>query len=166
MKNIFMKCGVMIPTFLFIVASLRAVLLGSSTQPVVALILKSCLTYCCGWQLIGFAIGHLFFADRIAEFIGWPKGHPFQSELGFANLAMGTIGIACRWFNGQFWLAGVISVSIFAWGCALVHIKDMRLNKNHNPGNAGFVFWWGIFMPIVLIVLATIHYSQLDKILY
>ena len=35
---------------------------------------------------------HTVFASSVAESIGWPAGNPFQTEVAFANLAIGTIG--------------------------------------------------------------------------
>lgn len=41
---------------------------------------------------IGGFFGHFFLSDLVAESIGWPKGNPFQLEVGFANLAIGILG--------------------------------------------------------------------------
>src|SRR5215207_6591762 len=46
---------------------------------------------------IGGFFGHFFISDSVAESIGWPTGNPFQLEVGFANLAIGILGIRhCR----------------------------------------------------------------------
>ena len=42
---------------------------------------------------IGGFFGHFFISDSVAESIGWPTGNPFQLEVGFANLAIGILGI-------------------------------------------------------------------------
>ena len=42
--------------------------------------------------LSGF-FGHVFTPDAVAESIGWPKGSPFQQEMGFANLALAVLGL-------------------------------------------------------------------------
>ena len=42
---------------------------------------------------IGGFFGHMFISDSVAESIGWPTGSPFQLEVGFANLAIGILGI-------------------------------------------------------------------------
>ena len=41
---------------------------------------------------IGGFFGHFFLSDLVAVSIGWPKGNPFQLEVGFANLAIGVLG--------------------------------------------------------------------------
>jgi hypothetical protein len=42
--------------------------------------------------LSGF-FGHVFIPDAVAESIDWPRGSPFQQEMGFANLALGVLGL-------------------------------------------------------------------------
>jgi hypothetical protein len=42
---------------------------------------------------IGGFFGHFFISDSVAQSIGWPTGNPFQLEVGFANLAVGILGI-------------------------------------------------------------------------
>jgi hypothetical protein len=66
-------------------------------------------------SLIGF-VGHVFFADSVATNIGWATGSQFQLEVGFANLAIGILGITCIWLRGNYWVATVIAATIFLWG--------------------------------------------------
>lgn len=42
---------------------------------------------------IGGFFGHFFISDSVAKSIGWPTGNLFQLEVGFANLAIGILGI-------------------------------------------------------------------------
>lgn len=39
---------------------------------------------------IGNFIAHFFLSDMVAQSIGWTTGSPFQLEIAFANLTMGT----------------------------------------------------------------------------
>jgi hypothetical protein len=158
MKRVVMNYGVMIPAFLCVIFSVRDILINPHSQFWATIILRNCLVFACGWQMLGFAVGHLFFADQIAEYIGLPKGHLFQLEVGVADLGMGIAGIMCGWLTGLFWLAVIITVCIFLWGCAIGHIKEMRAHNNRNPGNAGYVFWWDSLIPIVLIGLGALHF--------
>jgi hypothetical protein len=103
-------------------------------------------------SLIGF-VGHVFFADRIAANIGWAAGSPFQQEVGFANLAIGILGITCIWFRGNYWIATVIAATIFLWGAAYGHITDIIVHGNHAPGNAGGALYDDILVPLITIVL-------------
>lgn len=102
--------------------------------------------------IVGFS-GHVFAADQVAESIGWPKGNPFQFEVGIANLSYGVLGIACSWIHGNFWTATVIGYSVFLWGAAIGHVRQMVQEKNFAPGNAGAVFWLDILVPAALYVL-------------
>lgn len=103
-------------------------------------------------SLIGF-VGHIFFADQIAADIGWAAGSPFQREVGFANLAIGVLGITCIWFRGNYWIATVIATTIFLWGAAYGHIMDIIVHGNYAPGNAGGVLYDDILVPLITIVL-------------
>nr|NQU89818.1 hypothetical protein [Bacteroidota bacterium] len=116
-------------------------------------LLYNLLTIGLGYQMVASGIMHIFFGAKIAAYIGWPKGSPFQFEVGLADLGMGVLGIMCGYFDGSFWLATIVISSVFLWGCVVGHLRDMIKNKNFNPGSAGFVFWWGLLMPIALIVL-------------
>jgi uncharacterized membrane protein YjjP (DUF1212 family) len=77
----------------------------------------------------------------------------FQFEVGIAGMAIGTLGIMCAWFEGLFWLATIVAASIFMWGCAIGHLRDMIQRKNFNPGSAGYVFFWDLLMPFAMIGL-------------
>jgi len=94
--------------------------------------------------------GHAFRSDEVAEYIGWPKGNPFQLEIACANLATGTLGILCIWFRGNFWIATAIVSSVFALGAGVVHIMEIIRNKNYSPGNAGMPLYFDFIKPIVV----------------
>ncbi len=142
-------------TVVFIILDLHG-----TTQFWGTVVLRDVLYYAYGWQMLGFATGHLLFSNAVAEYIGWPKDDPFQFEVGLADLGMGILGIMCCWFDGYFWLASIVIVTVVGWGCAIGHIKHIVKNKNFNPGNAGFALYWDIFLPIVLIALGIIYFTH------
>ena len=76
-------------------------------------------------------VTHTVFASDVAASIGWPAGNPFQTEVGFANLAIGIVGFACFW-RYDFWLPAVIAKSVFAWGAGLTHVLDIV--RDGKPG--------------------------------
>ncbi len=121
------------------------------------MLLDNAFFYGLGCQMLGFAIGHLFFSDFVAEHIGWEKGSPFQFEVGMAALAIAVLGLLAPYYGNEFQLATVIIATIYLWGCAGGHIRHMVKHKNFAPGNAGFVFWWDIFYPLFLIVLLVLR---------
>lgn len=123
------------------------------------LLLKNALFYGLGFQMFGFAIGHIFFGNAIAEHIGWEKGSPFQFEVGLAALAIALLGVLAPCFGYEFRLATVIVATAYLWGCALGHIRDMLKRKNFSPGNAGYVFWWDILYPAFLVLLLVLRRS-------
>jgi hypothetical protein len=84
---------------------------------------------------IGGFFGHFFISDVVAESIGWPKGNPFQLEVGFANLALGILGIVALGRRDGFREATVIAVTVLGVGATIVHIMDIVQTGNLAPGN-------------------------------
>jgi hypothetical protein len=108
--------------------------------------------------LVGFGglwnfIGHTLLADSVAAGIGWPTGSPFQIELAFYTLGSGIAALFAIWLRGHMITALVISKSIFWYGAAFVHIKDVVVNKNFSPLNIGSVLIGDIVFPTVFLVL-------------
>jgi hypothetical protein len=85
--------------------------------------------------LSGF-FGHVFTPDIVAESIDWPKGNPFQQEMGFANLALGVLGLVAAVRRDGFREATVIAVAIVGVGATVVHVIDMIQEGNLAPGNS------------------------------
>jgi hypothetical protein len=103
-------------------------------------------------SILGF-VAHAFAADHTAMYIGWLPGSPFQFEIAVANLAMGVLGLMCIWLEDQFWLATIVSMTVFSWGAAYGHIRDIMINHNYAPGNAGAPLYMDLIAPAVFIIL-------------
>ena len=84
---------------------------------------------------IGGFFAHAFLADEVADSIGWPAGSPFQLEVAFANLALGTLAILAMNRRDGFRDATVIAVAIFAGGATITHVKDIVETGNLAAGN-------------------------------
>lgn len=84
---------------------------------------------------IGGFSGHFFASDQVAEAIGWPAGNPFQLEVGFANLALGILGVVAIGRRDGFREATVIAVTVFSVGATVVHLMDIVQTGNLAPGN-------------------------------
>jgi 4-amino-4-deoxy-L-arabinose transferase-like glycosyltransferase len=84
---------------------------------------------------IGGFFGHFFISDSVAESVGWPAGNPFQLEVGFANLAVGILGIVAMGRRDGFREATVIAVTVFGVGATIVHVSDIVETGNLAPGN-------------------------------
>ena len=85
--------------------------------------------------LSGF-FGHVFTPDAVAESIDWPKGSPFQQEMGFANLALGVLGFIAAGRRDGFREATVIAVTIVGLGATVVHLIDIIQEGNLAAGNS------------------------------
>jgi hypothetical protein len=108
-------------------------------------------------------VAHTVFASHVATSIGWPADNPFQTEVGFANLAIGVVGFACFW-RYDFWLPAIIAKSIFAWGAGLTHVVDMVATGNFASNNAGPILAWDFLLPAVAITLNVIARPARDRV--
>ena len=97
------------------------------------------LLYVLAVGVAGSAIGgffaHAFLADEVAESIGWPAGNPFQREVAFANLALGTLAVLAMDRRDGFRDATVIAETIFAGGATITHVIDIVETGNLAAGN-------------------------------
>jgi hypothetical protein len=85
--------------------------------------------------LSGF-FGHVFTPDAVAESIGWRTGSPFQQEMGFANLALGVLGLIAAGRRDGFREATVIAVAVVGVGATVVHVVDILQEGNLAAGNS------------------------------
>ena len=101
---------------------------------------------------LGGAFGHLFLSDLVAEGIGWETGSPFQLEMGFANLALGVLGIVAISRGRDFRLATIIATTVIGGGATIVHLMDIASHGNLAPGNT-IQNIGNLLDPILLITL-------------
>lgn len=106
-------------------------------------------------------IGHLFLSDEVARSIGWAPGSPFQHELAFYHLAMGTVGLLSLWIQDRFWIAAGLTPIVFALGAGLVHVSDFLVRSNAAPANWGWDVLVGNFLIPALLLALLIAYGRL-----
>jgi len=109
--------------------------------------------------ILGF-LGHTLNADKIATQIGWATGSGFQFEVAVANLAFGVLGIVCIWLRKNFWLATAMGYSIFLFGAAYGHIREIALKGNYSPLNTGVLLYVGDMIIPTIALLLTILYIK------
>ncbi|MBI9048588.1 MAG: hypothetical protein JEZ00_04160 [Anaerolineaceae bacterium] len=116
-----------------------------------------------GWfSIVSGLMGHIIYADQVAESIGWPVNSGFQMELAFAAIGIGLIGFIGFW-NKSFWLPFIIVKTIFMWGAGFTHIIHMIELNNYSPSNSGLVLYWDFILPIILIVLYVAYQKEKKK---
>jgi Family of unknown function (DUF6790) len=98
-------------------------------------------------------IGHTFLADTVAQNIGWLINSPFQTELAFYHLGFSIAGLLTIWLKGHMITALVLSKSVFWYGAAYVHIRDIIIHKNFSPLNVGAPLISDIILPTLLLYL-------------
>lgn len=104
------------------------------------------------------AAGHIFLADKIAAYIGWPAGNPFQYEVGIANFAFGVLGVISLGVGGGFRIAAGLGSSIFGLGAGIGHIREIMNAGNYHPGNAGMPLYLDFILPAVFFLLLIVYY--------
>jgi hypothetical protein len=108
-------------------------------------------------------VAHTLFASEVAASIGWPAGNPFQTEVGFANFAIGIVGFACFW-RYDFWLPAVTAKAVFAWGAGLTHVFDTVRTGNLASNNFGPIVAWDLILPVVIIALYILARPARDRV--
>jgi len=99
---------------------------------------------------LGAGISHLFFGKTISASIGFEKS-PFEFEVGFADLAMGITGLMAQGQNKEFWLAIIVTSSIFRVGCGIGHIRQIVREQNYAPNNT-VVLFTNFVVPAFLVL--------------
>jgi hypothetical protein len=100
------------------------------------------------------AMFHFFDGPSTAKEIGFTNGDGgFQTEVGFADLAVGVLGILCFRFRDCFLLAAVVAVSVCYLGDFYGHLHQTAIHDNHAPDNTGLLLWSDFIVPAVAIAL-------------
>ncbi len=84
----------------------------------------------------------------------------YQYEVGYASLGFGVAAIVAHRSNFTARRVAVLGPSMFLWGAAVGHIREILKTKNFAPGNAGVVLWMDILLPVIGFALLGFCYSQ------
>lgn len=101
-------------------------------------LVQNAVTYLIGWAMLGAGISHIFFGKKISQTIGFAKS-PYELEVGFADLAMGIVGVIASYYGQDFWLAIILASSIYRVGCGFGHIRSMVQERNFAANNTGIL---------------------------
>ncbi|KQR26275.1 DUF6790 family protein [Microbacterium sp. Leaf151] len=127
-----------IGVILFVIATV-AQFAGGAGENWGPTLVTNAVVYMIGWAGIGAGISHIFFGNRISKTIGFEKS-PYELEVGFADLAFGIAGLIAANFSPDYWLAVILSSSIFRVGCGIGHIRSMIRDKNFAINNTAILF--------------------------
>jgi len=114
------------------------------------------------WGLLA-AFGHIGpgAADSAAS-IGYAPSM-FQWEVGFADLALGVLGVASFWFRDRWLTAGVVALAISYGGDAIGHIMQYVAHDNTAPNNV-WAIPSDIAQPLLGIILLLLYRRGLGKL--
>lgn len=105
----------------------------------------------------------IFSPEMVAQSVGWPNT-PFLREVGVANISYGILGVIAVKYR-SFWAPSIIAFTIFMWGAAMGHIYNILQTGNLNPGNAGYVLYLDIIIPLILIALFIAHHKTQKSVM-
>jgi hypothetical protein len=77
----------------------------------------------------------------------------FSSLLTYLPVAGFIVTLAIQLIRGVADWAAIIVFSIFMLGAAAGHVRSTVRDRNMAPGNAGYIFWYDIIAPLLLVGL-------------
>lgn len=134
---------------------------SGTTQRRIEIVVMYLMAISVGANGLGGAFGHLFLSDLVAQGIGWETGSPFQIEMGFANLALGILGIMAIARRGDFRVAVIVATTVIGGGATLVHLSEIIAHGNLEPGNT--IQNIGNLLDPVLLIALTWWSSRLNQ---
>ncbi len=106
-------------------------------------------------------IGHIGpNSTDVAADIGYTPSM-FQWEVGWGDIALGTVGVLCLWKRGSFMTAAVIVLAIGYWGDAIGHVMQWVAHDNTAVNNV-WALPSDILQPLVAVVLLIV-YRRLER---
>lgn len=105
--------------------------------------------------------GLTFMDEYIAQITNWPPC-PFEQQMANVNLGYGVLGILSIWYRGKFWMATVIGFSVWILSDGIQHVYHAIFKGNLSDGNIGVPLYTDFIIPIVLLILLYMHFSNLE----
>jgi hypothetical protein len=103
-------------------------------------------------------LGHISGAShRLAVNIGYTPSM-FQWEVGWADIAIGVLGVGCAWraMRGQWATAAVVALAFSYGGDAIGHIMTWNVHNNTAPDNV-WAIPSDILQPALAIILLVLY---------
>lgn len=130
-----------------------------STEHKMELLVAYLFFFLVGIQSLLSSIAHLFYPDLTAQIIGWEISS-FQFEIGMANLSFAVLGILAIWFRKGFWLALIISYTIWLLGSTVGHVQEIMKTGR---GNINVYFYSDLIAPFVLILVFFFYIKSIKQ---
>jgi hypothetical protein len=111
------------------------------------------------WFVVGGGVWAIFgglthigpWSAQIADSIGYRQSF-FQWEVGWADIAVGVLGVVCIWKRDSWMTAAVVALAILYWGDAIGHVMQWVAHANTASSNVGAIPS-DILQPLVAIAL-------------
>ncbi len=103
------------------------------------------------WSIFG-GLSHLGpNSSEVAASIGYHQSF-FQWEVGWADIAVGVLGVGCVWKRDSWLTAAVVAVTVAYWGDAVGHVMQLIAHDNTATANVGAIPV-DVLQPLVAVVL-------------
>ena len=102
---------------------------------------------------------HIFYQDIAAGLVVWEPS-PFEIEVGHANLSFAAMAILAAFYGFEARMILITGYSVFLWGAAIGHVRDIIVSNNYYSANAGPFFLTDILFPLIGIILLFITYRK------
>ncbi len=122
------------------------------------------LVFIIGFQSFLSFMAHTFFANQTADLLGWAKNSPFQWEVGIANLAFSLMGFLSIWLKREFWVGLILGFTLWLWGDAIAHIRQMITLKDYSLNTSSSFFYSDLVGPLVLILSYIFYIKSIEEV--
>jgi uncharacterized protein DUF6790 len=146
--------ALILPLIGLVVAVVKVLAVPRPRTPerIVEIFMRQYLLWCIALSFLCNFLVHTFFGDIAAPLIGWAPS-PFEVEVGTASLGFALVGFYALGRDTAVRLAAILGPAAFLWGAAVGHVIQIVRSNNFAPGNAGFILYTDILVPIIGFVL-------------
>ena len=102
--------------------------------------------------LVGFFI-NVITPEKTAASLGWASS-PYQIKYGFQQLGLGIMGVLAIWFQGNFWVAALVTLYIYGLSGLCTHTQEV-LRKRREKSVTDWVEIGNIVLDVIYHVVLT-----------
>ena len=105
----------------------------------------------CGIPMLAASGIGLLMPDRVAEWLGFPAGNPFQEFASYMYLAMALLAVLALRYRRTFLIAPAVCWAVFFAGATFAHLKDFGANGHLTHGGVLAIFLSHGLISVLLV---------------
>lgn len=102
---------------------------------------------------VGGFIINVLYPEKTAAKLGWPSG-PFQIKYGFAQVGLGVMGVLAIWFQGNFWVATLVTLYVYGFSGLWTHTLEV-IRKRKEEGRTDWIEIGNIILDVIYHAVLT-----------